>query len=295
MFELSTRASCLLAIATVISMPAWAEKDPGVRGGAPGAGGPIVSRAAPLTNEELFLFTEGLHRFNQLESVCDDCSDVIVGSDTGEDPRLATKTNSSGLGARFNGDQCSVCHSQPAVGGSGGFLVPNPQDGASRFRPAENPMFHLIPHRKGGDNRVPSFIQQYGPIREARFVRNADGTPDGGVHQLFTIVGRNDTGLLGCTSTLLPQPDFEEELRKDNVRFRIPTPLFGLGLIEAIQDTEILRRHAATAAERSRFGILGVPNRSGNDGTITRFGWKAQNKSLTIFAIKSSRTASRHI
>ncbi len=25
-------------------------------------------------------------------------------------------------------------------------------------------------------------------------------------------------------------------------------------------------------------------NRSGNDGTITRFGWKAQNKSLLIFA-----------
>jgi CxxC motif-containing protein (DUF1111 family) len=27
-----------------------------------------------------------------------------------------------------------------------------------------------------------------------------------------------------------------------------------------------------------------MPNRSGNDGTITRFGWKAQNKSLAIFA-----------
>jgi CxxC motif-containing protein (DUF1111 family) len=27
-----------------------------------------------------------------------------------------------------------------------------------------------------------------------------------------------------------------------------------------------------------------MPNRSGNDGTITRFGWKAQNKSITVFA-----------
>ena len=27
-----------------------------------------------------------------------------------------------------------------------------------------------------------------------------------------------------------------------------------------------------------------MPNRSGNDGTITRFGWKAQNKSVVIFA-----------
>jgi CxxC motif-containing protein (DUF1111 family) len=31
-------------------------------------------------------------------------------------------------------------------------------------------------------------------------------------------------------------------------------------------------------------GISGSFNRNGNDGTITRFGWKAQNKSLLIFA-----------
>lgn len=31
-------------------------------------------------------------------------------------------------------------------------------------------------------------------------------------------------------------------------------------------------------------GISGQANRSGNDGTITRFGWKAQNKSLLMFA-----------
>src|SRR5205085_2957031 len=32
------------------------------------------------------------------------------------------------------------------------------------------------------------------------------------------------------------------------------------------------------------FGIGGHANRNGNDGTIARFGWKAQNKSLVIFA-----------
>jgi CxxC motif-containing protein (DUF1111 family) len=35
---------------------------------------------------------------------------------------------------------------------------------------------------------------------------------------------------------------------------------------------------------RSNLGIGGTFNRSGNDGTITKFGWKAQNKSLLIFA-----------
>ena len=123
-----------------------AQKDPGVRGGPPGAGGPI----AGLQPNELALFIEGKARTVQLESVCDDCNDVTLGSDTGEDPNLATLTNSSGLGARFNGDQCSVCHQQPAIGGSGGFLVPNPQDPPGRRRKPENPMFDLIPHRKGG-------------------------------------------------------------------------------------------------------------------------------------------------
>ena len=36
--------------------------------------------------------------------------------------------------------------------------------------------------------------------------------------------------------------------------------------------------------QKHNLGISGRPNTSGNDGTITRFGWKAQNKSLEIFA-----------
>jgi CxxC motif-containing protein (DUF1111 family) len=32
------------------------------------------------------------------------------------------------------------------------------------------------------------------------------------------------------------------------------------------------------------YGIGGHENRNGNDGTLTRFGWKAQNKSLVIFS-----------
>ena len=258
----------------------FAQKDPGVRGGPPGSGGPITG----LKDNELALFIEGRARIVQLESVCDTCSDVTLGADTGEDPNLATRTNSSGLGARFNGDQCSVCHQQPAIGGSGGFLVPNPQDPPNRFRKPENPMFDLIPHRKGGQNNVPSFITQYGPIREVRFQRKPDGTPDGGVHQLFTVVGRSDSGSPGCTAAVLPQPDFETQFRNGNLSFRIPLQLFGLGLIEAIQDATILNNSASTASLRAQLGIGGAPNRSGNDGTITRFGWKAQNKSLAIFA-----------
>jgi hypothetical protein len=278
---LDSRLTCRAAmVALAFACLCFAQKDPGVRGGPPGAGGPIPG----LRLNELALFLEGKLRTVQLESVCDTCSDVTLGADTGEDPNLATLTNSSGLGARFNADQCSVCHQQPAIGGSGGFLVPNPQDPANKHRKPENPMFDLIPHRKGGQNQVPSFLTQYGPIREVRFQRKPDGTPDGGVHALFTIVGRSDIGAPGCTAAVLPPTDFETQYRNGNLSFRIPLQTFGLGLIEAIQDLTILNNSASTASLRAALGIGGIPNRSGNDGTITRFGWKAQNKSLAIFS-----------
>src|SRR5262245_7213925 len=57
---------------------------------------------------------------------------------------------------------------------------------------------------------------------------------------------------------------------------RMPLPT----RLEAIEDAAILANEAATKP----FGILGRANRNGNDGTVTRFGWKAQNKSLVIFS-----------
>jgi hypothetical protein len=274
----------LLFCMTTLSL-SLAQRDPGVRQGPPGAGAPLNG----LTPIELSMFQEGLQRAIQLEAVCDDCNDLTLGALL--DPaqaKLVTKTNSAGLGTRFNGDQCLACHNQPVLGGSGGVMVPNPQDPPAKQRKPENPMFDLIPHRKGATNAVPSFIQQYGPIREVRFVKKPDGRPDGGVHQLFTVVGRSDIFPAGqvntCTAKALPPTDFETQLKKGNLRFRIPTQLFGLGILDGIQDREILGRHAATASIRRKLGIQGIANRSGNDGTITRFGWKAQNKSIAIFA-----------
>src|SRR4029077_16568369 len=80
-----------------------------------------------------------------------------------------------------------------------------------------------------------------------------------------------------------------------NIIFRIPTPVFGAGLIEAIPDSVILANMHANAPEKTQLGIYGHPNaplsgnanRSANDGTITRFGWKAQNKSLLLFAAEA--------
>jgi CxxC motif-containing protein (DUF1111 family) len=110
-------------------------------------------------------------------------------------------------------------------------------------------------------------------VREVRFVS------DGGVHALFTITGRQDA--VGCS---IAQPDFEAAVAQGNAVFRIPTPVFGAGLIESITDSAILTNKAANAAAKVAMGIAGHENRNPNDGTITRFGWKAQNKSLLLFS-----------
>jgi len=288
----------------VFATPVLAQKDPGIRGGFDNTAGALQRRGIPIAHppvispnpttgatiqvNELASFMEGINRAGQLESTCDVCSDVTPGSPVtglGElDPVFPQfHTNSNGLGARHNADQCFACHAQPTLGGSGGFLVPNPGQGTAL--PPENPMFRLFPFRFGKQNVVPSFEQQYGPIREVRFKYKPDGTRDGGVHQLWVVTGiNNDPTIKHCS---IVQPDFAAELAKGNLSFRIPLQMTGLGLIESIQDREILAHHAATANQRLALGIAGHPNRSGNDGTITRFGWKAQNKSITMFAAEA--------
>jgi CxxC motif-containing protein (DUF1111 family) len=241
---------CFRASAQTVKAPV----DPGVRGGAAGAGPPLQG----LTSDESAFFKDGLARFADIE--------VVTGG------------ANNGLGPRFNSNQCLSCHSQPAGGGSS---------------PARNPLIGIAT-LNGAKNVVPWFIAQNGPIREARFKRNPDGTNDGGVHDVFVITGRSDAA--GCN---IAQPNFlpagnplSGQGGNPNIIFRIPTPVFGAGLIEAISDSAILANTKANASLKAGLGIYGHPNahlsgnanRSANDGTITRFGWKAQNKSLLMFA-----------
>jgi CxxC motif-containing protein (DUF1111 family) len=228
--------------------------DPGVRGGVAGAGGALKG----LNADETTFFQDGLARFAEIESV--------------------TGGQNNGLGPRFNSNQCLSCHAQPAVGGSS---------------PARNPLIALAT-LNGARNSVPWFIAANGPIREARFKRSSNGAADGEVHAIYVITGRSDAP--GCN---ISQPNFLPAGNpltglggNPNIIFRIPTPIFGAGLIEAIPDSAILANMRANAPQRAQFGISGHPNAhlsgnanlSANDGTITRFGWKAQNKSLLIFA-----------
>ncbi|HLV86517.1 MAG TPA: di-heme oxidoredictase family protein [Candidatus Sulfotelmatobacter sp.] len=228
-----------------------AQNDPGPRSGPPGAGSfyPLLN-----ANEQAF-FSQAQQRFQEIDSV--------LGTITGE--------SGSGLGPTYNGNSCAQCHAQPSMGGSSPGLtspqnaIPNPQVALATL--------------DGAINTVPPFITTNGPVREARFIRTSNGALDGGVHDLYTITGRSDAS--GCR---LAQPNFAAALSQGNVIFRIPTPLFGLGLIEATPDSVLQANLAATASARANMRIGGEFNSSGNDGTITRFGWKAQNKSLLMFA-----------
>jgi CxxC motif-containing protein (DUF1111 family) len=236
---------------TVIPNSATTARDPGVRGGAAGAGGPI----AGLTPRQSAFFTAGQAEFAAVEGVAD------------------------GLGPRMNLDSCAGCHAQPATGGTS---------------PSVNPQVAFA-KKDGGTDSVPYFITTDGPVREARFKFNSDGTRDGGVHNTATIKGR--TGATGCD---LAKPDFATQHANNNLIFRIPTPVFGAGLVEQIPDSVILENQADSSSTKMQLGIAGRPNlvvsgraitgsanNNGNDGTIARFGWKAQNQTLLLFSAEA--------
>jgi CxxC motif-containing protein (DUF1111 family) len=245
----------LMVIGVSVSEEVWSQvgkfsaADPGVRPSSASAGAMLPG----LTPLEQRVFGVGREAFQDVASV-----------------HGTIPNTEEGLGPRFNLDSCAGCHTHPDIGGTS---------------PAINPQIEVA-KKEGAHNVIPSFIKIDGPVREARFKHNPDGTADGGVHALFTITGRNDAP--GCG---LQQPDFPTAVARRNVVFRIPTPLFGAGLIEAIDDDAILANMQANSPRKQSLGIRGranrisgQPNTSGNDGTVTRFGWKAQNKSLEIFS-----------
>jgi len=185
----------------------------------------------------------------------------------GQDNFKEAEDLGDGLGPRFNLDSCEGCHSFPTHGGSS---------------PPVNPQA-TVATALGAKNILPTFIKANGPIREARFKFTPSGARDGGVHSLFVISGRVDDGGSAANCTAV-QEDFNGQFARGNVSTRIPTPVFGDGLLENIADTTLVANLAANAQQKSQLGISGHFNTNGNDGRITRFGWKAQNVSLLVFA-----------
>ena len=244
-------SAAAIVAALLLAGVALAQTDPGVQSANRGTGAALPSVLQNDNPGILAFFNDGLARFQEVESVSGGAN--------------------NGLGPRFNLNSCSSCHAQPAVGGTGA---------------ATNPQFEVVNNGivSGATNTIPSFITANGPTREARFpfFFNSNGTPNtnapnGGVEDLFTVSGRSDAG-----SCSLQQPSFSIAQQFNNIIYRIPTPTFGAGLIENVDDSTLLLNQLVN--NNNRLGISGTFNHNGNDGTISRFGWKAQNKSLHTFA-----------
>ncbi len=253
---MKVRTVPIVALSTfLLVFQVFAQVDPGPRGGPANAGGPLNSVAANTDPPGILnFFNAGQEAFTDVSSV--------------KGPPVSPD---DGLGPRFNSRSCVACHSQPTVGGSSPFVNPQVADATAN----------------GATNTVPYFITINGPVREARFPTLVDaagnpipGVPDGHVHALYTIAGRVDQGT--CTAAVISQPNFNAARDTNNIVFRIPSPVFGGGLIENIDDETLLAYRASLTG--NTLGITPNFNRNGNDGTISRFGWKAQNKSLELFA-----------
>src|SRR5205807_9249873 len=84
-----------IVLALFLCGMASSQTDPGLRGGAAGAGGALASVNANSTL--LSFFNDGLDRLSEVDSVS------------------GTIEAGSGLGPRFNSRSCAACHAQPAV------------------------------------------------------------------------------------------------------------------------------------------------------------------------------------
>jgi CxxC motif-containing protein (DUF1111 family) len=218
-------------------------KDPGVRGGPPGAGGPVAGICTSKNQTGCGAATGGEQRV------------WLATQSTFKQVNSVTGTAPIGLGPRFNSNSCVSCHSQPAPGGAS---------------PPSNPLFSVY-QLDGAQNTMPFFESTNGAALDGvfPFLPNTQ-TPDGTVHQLFTVTGRSDAS--GCS---ISQPTFVQS----NLATRNPISTFGDGLIEIILSSDI-KNNAAAVCSSNSLGICGTPNTSGNDGSVTRFGWKGDLRSL---------------
>ena len=196
-----------------------------------------------LSPTELELFRAGQAAIQEIDSVQGTLPDTGLG-----------------LGPRFNMDSCGGCHSYPAPGGSS---------------PPVNPLV-AVATKAGATNTVPFFISIDGPIRRAFIKHNLDGSPNGSAPHLYTITGRVD-----APRCVLTQPDFAALGAADNLAFHIPPPLYGAGLLDAIETTTLV---ANLASQRALKQSLGIGGHLGGLFDLGRFFWKGQGTGLLVIA-----------
>jgi CxxC motif-containing protein (DUF1111 family) len=123
-----------------------------------------------------------------------------------------------------------------------------------------------------------------GPVAEVRGARRGangeyesiDSTGES-LYQLFSVPDHS------CQAVIPPQVD--------HIIRRVPLPLFGAGLVEAIDDDTLLALQ--DPGDRNGDGVSGraaiVTDRGTGERRVGRFGWKAQHATLLAFAADAYR------
>ena len=160
----------------------------------------------------------------------------------------AVETPATGLGPVFNDRSCLACHSVPAAGGSG-----------------------VGQH---------TFVTRFGRFGLQASDRFGVQTPSSPFDALLKLGG--PTIQRRSVAEDMPECRLAGEAvppEANAVGPRQPSPLFGLGLIQAIPDVAILAR--ADPADTNGDGIAGRANTQ--NGILGRFGWKAAVATVTDF------------
>jgi CxxC motif-containing protein (DUF1111 family) len=165
--------------------------------------------------------------------------------DAGKEEFAAVETVAEGLGPGFNGKSCAECHNNPAVGGDSDRLE-------TRFGR----------YVGTGQNR------KFDPMTER----------GGSLLQEFAIPHPDTTDPTKSCQESVPTSATVVAKRKT-------TPLFGLGLVDAVPDVALYA--IAALQQRLAPGLAGRVNRVVDAATgaqrAGRFGWKAQQASLFTF------------
>jgi hypothetical protein len=244
-------------------------------------GKPLPNPLPGISTAELDLFCAAVGRFQDIDSVSGvippGANNQCTPKDHGHNQTSSTigcNETGAGLGPRFNGNSCAMCHIFPVVLAAS--PSHNPEVDVATLDGAQNSLTSLS-----------QFINANSAIKEVRFINDlATGKSDGNVHNLFVITGRVDASNAnningGVTTCGLRQPDFATNLANNNIIFRIPLQTQGDGLAELIGDDNLEDNHEFLTPA---MGVSGFFNVSGNDASFTRFGWKAQNKSLQMIS-----------
>ena len=181
------------------------------------------------------------------------------------------------LGPIFNNRGCAACHWQPSMGGSG--------EAISEIRVRDNPSGGPV-HLFAADNCLRGGAQQQGS--NSVFTAGLMSMP------LGCQISDPNCNLSPCQKAELTATTFSTDLPMCDptsqafanggncTAERQSTPLFGLGLVEAVPDATLIALAASEPAD-----IRGIPKMLQELGStrVGRFGWKDDGATLRGFAV----------